>query len=344
MRAAARAQAMIVKPDAVGLEQAVQRLLQDKLVAFPTETVYGLGANASSATAVKKIFAAKGRPVDHPVIVHVADAHALDDWAINIPVEARRLAEACWPGPLTLVLQRATHVPDEVTGSQNTVGLRCPAHPVAQALLRAYATATPQQPCGLAAPSANPYGRISPTTAAHVAADFIDTDLLILDGGACTVGIESTIVDCSRGQPVVLRPGAVTSAMLAQVLGQVPALPDALAPRVSGALPSHYAPRKPLCLVSAHEIEGAAAEVAAQTALLAFSSPVTPVFSWYRSAPLDASDYARHLYANLREMDASAATQLWVEDPPTDAEWGAIADRLTRAAHQTNDRKQERKA
>ena len=335
MKAAPRAQASIVKPDAAGLEQAVQRLLQDKLVAFPTETVYGLGANASSATAVKKIFAAKGRPADHPVIVHVAAAHALDDWAIHIPPEARRLAEAFWPGPLTLVLQRAAHVPDEVTGGQNTVGLRCPAHPVVQALLHAWAATAPQRPCGLAAPSANPYGRISPTTAAHVATDFIDTDLLILDGGECTVGIESTIIDCSRSQPVLLRPGAVTPAMLAQVLGQMPALPDAQAPRVSGALPSHYAPRKPLRLVSAQEIAEAPAALAAQTALLALTPSALPVFAWYRSAPTEASQYAQVLYANLREMDDSPATQLWVEYPPTSAEWLAVIDRLKRAAHQS---------
>jgi L-threonylcarbamoyladenylate synthase len=335
MKVAPRAQASIVKPDAAGLEQAVQRLLQHKLVAFPTETVYGLGANASSATAVKKIFAAKGRPVDHPVIVHVANAHALDGWAVNIPPEARRLAEAFWPGPLTLVLQRAAHVPDEVTGGQNTVGLRCPAHPVAQALLRAFATATPQQPCGLAAPSANPYGRISPTTAAHVAADFIDTDLLILDGGACTVGIESTIVDCSRAQPILLRPGAVTPAMLAQVLGQVPALPDAQAPRVSGALPSHYAPRKPLRLVSAAEIRVLPATLAAQIAVLAFALTPEKSFAWYQQASPEPTGYAQHLYANLREMDASAAAQLWVEYPPPSVEWSAIADRLSRAACHT---------
>jgi L-threonylcarbamoyladenylate synthase len=335
MKAAPRAQASIVKPDAAGLEQAVQRLLQDKLVAFPTETVYGLGANASSATAVKKIFAAKGRPADHPVIVHVAAAHALDDWAIHIPPEARRLAEAFWPGPLTLVLQRAAHVPDEVTGGQNTVGLRCPAHPVAQALLHAWTATAPQRPCGLAAPSANPYGRISPTTAAHVATDFIDTDLLILDGGECAVGIESTIIDYSRGQPVLLRPGAVTPAMLAQVLGQLPALPDAQAPRVSGALPSHYAPRKPLRLVSAKEVTEAPAALAAQTAVLALTPSALPVFAWYRSAPLQATEYAQHLYATLREMDASSASQLWVEYPPTSAEWSAIIDRLKRAAYQT---------
>lgn len=335
MKAAPRAQASIVKPDAAGLEQAVQRLLQDKLVAFPTETVYGLGANASSATAVKKIFAAKGRPADHPVIVHVAAAHALDDWAIHIPPEARRLAEAFWPGPLTLVLQRAAHVPDEVTGGQNTVGLRCPAHPVAQALLHAWTATAPQRPCGLAAPSANPFGRISPTTAAHVAADFIDTDLLILDGGECAVGIESTIIDCCRGQPVLLRPGAVTPAMLAQVLGQMPTLPDAQAPRVSGALPSHYAPRKPLRLVSAQEIAQASAEVAAQTALLAFSTATIPAFVWYRCASSQAEEYARQLYASLRDMDASTASQIWAECPPTSAEWSAIIDRLKRAAYQT---------
>jgi L-threonylcarbamoyladenylate synthase len=282
---------------------------------------------------VQKIFAAKGRPADHPVIVHVADARALDDWAVNIPPEARRLAEAFWPGPLTLVLPRAAHVPDEVTGGQNTVGLRCPAHPVAQALLRAFAAAAPQRPCGLAAPSANPFGRISPTTAAHVATDFIDADLLILDGGECAVGIESTIIDCSRAQPVLLRPGAVTSAMLAQVLGRLPALPDAQAPRVSGALPSHYAPRKPLRLVSAQEIAQASAEVAAQTALLAFSTAAIPAFAWYRGAPTEASQYAQVLYANLREMDQSPAAQLWVEYPPT--EWMAVTDRLKRAAHQS---------
>ncbi len=336
-------QPLLLEPSAAGIAQAVHRLMHEGLVAFPTETVYGLGANAASPAAVRKIFAAKGRPADHPVIVHIANVDALDDWAIEIPATARQLAQAFWPGPLTLVLKRAAHVPDEVTGGQSTVGLRCPAHPVAQALLRAFAAslnieATRQphralrRPAGLAAPSANPFGRISPTSAAHVAADFWNTDLLILDGGECDVGIESTIIDFSRDTPVLLRPGAVTPAMIKYVIGISPAMPDTKAPRVSGALPSHYAPRKPLALATANAIAAIPASLATQTAILAFHMPAAQRFAWTRQAPRDASLYAQHLYAWLREMDVSPAAKLVIERPPRTQEWSAVTDRLNRAA------------
>jgi len=242
--------AQIVAATPEGIALAAARLRGGDLVAMPTETVYGLAGNAADPQAVAKIFATKGRPADHPLIVHVLGADDLPRWAARIPDAAQALARAFWPGPLTMILPRAAGVHDLVTGAQPSVGLRCPSHPVARALLQAFGGA-------VAAPSANKFGRISPTRADHVAADYPDEDLLVLDGGEAEVGVESTIVDLSRIEEagvVLLRPGAITPAQIEAVIGLPVRAPDAAAPRASGTLASHYAPRKPLSLVSADQI------------------------------------------------------------------------------------------
>jgi L-threonylcarbamoyladenylate synthase len=297
------------------------------LVAFPTETVYGLGADASNAAAVAKIFSLKGRPQDHPVIVHLPDAGALPLWAREIPEPARRLADKFWPGPLTLILKRAAGVADCVTGGQDTVGLRVPGHPLALALLNAFGK-------GVAAPSANRFGRISPTTAQHVRDEFPDGVDLILDGGDCGIGIESTIVDLSRGRPVLLRPGHITSQSISAVLGCAVAMPDGGAPRVSGALENHYAPRTPLYLVATAELQtkiagrrGERLAVLARTGEPAGTEGVI-----WELAPRTPAAYARALYAALRRLDTKGCTAILVEAPPATARWQGVADRLRRAS------------
>lgn len=241
---------MIVSPTKENIARAAEILRQGGLAAFPTETVYGLGADASNPLAVAKIFAAKGRPQDHPVIVHLADAAQIEEWASAVPDAARTLAERFWPGPLTMILKRADGVNDAVTGGQDSVGLRVPAHPVAQKLLRAFGN-------GVVAPSANRFGHVSPTTAAHVEAEFMGNSAaniaMILDGGPCEVGIESTIVDLSRGGCVLLRPGRISASQIEQAIGGVVesnGLRRETAPRASGMLDVHYAPNTPLHLLS----------------------------------------------------------------------------------------------
>jgi len=248
--------------DIAAIERAARLLEQGKLVALPTETVYGLGADASNPDAVAGIFAAKGRPSNHPVIVHVARDADLSRWTSRLPVEAIKLATAFWPGPLTLILPRASNVPAAVTGGQDSVGLRCPSHPVAQALLKEFRAGQG----GIAAPSANRFGRVSPTTAQHVIDEFGEPGVgpvaAVLDGGHCQVGIESTIIDLSRLDthgPVLLRPGQISAAQIADLVGRTPALPDAAAPRVSGSLDAHYAPRTPLRLCALEALADAAA-------------------------------------------------------------------------------------
>jgi L-threonylcarbamoyladenylate synthase len=315
------------------LAQAVERLRAGELVAIPTETVYGLAADALSDAAVARIFAAKGRPENHPLIVHVAGSAQVADYAAEVPAFAQRLIDAFWPGPLTLILPRRAGVAAAAAGGQNTIGLRCPSHPVAHALLRALGT-------GLAAPSANRFGRVSPTTAAHVQAEFGDA-LLVIDGGACDVGIESTIVDCSRGVPVLLRPGCVTPAQIEAACGQalVPAAALAqAAPRASGTLASHYAPQAKLELLDAGQIrerlnnalkgEGAGADIG-----LWSRQPPNPDSSLiWRQQPLDAASAAHQLFAVLRELDALGVARIWVETPPAGADWDGVRDRLERAA------------
>jgi L-threonylcarbamoyladenylate synthase len=320
-------------PDPALIARAAQILRAGGLVAFPTETVYGLGAAAEQPEAVGRIFSAKGRPADHPVIVHVQDAAAIDQWARTAPEGARRLAQRFWPGPLTLVLPRAARAHDLITGGQDSVGLRCPAHPWARALLAA---------CGgaIAAPSANSFGRISPTTAAHVRADLGEAPQgkvdCILDGGPCPVGIESTIVDFTGVTPRLLRPGSITRAQLEGVLG-VP-VPDAgsSAPRASGRLDSHYAPRTPLVLVP---MAGLAAAINARRGeRLGVLAPAdalldaSPQAVLRLIAPSSAEDYARRLYAMLHELDASGASTLLVVQPPQGPDWDGVHDRLRRAA------------
>jgi len=305
------------------------------LVAFPTETVYGLGADAGNPAAVAKIFAAKGRPQDHPLIVHLADVALLPLWARDVPPAALDLAAAFWPGPLTLILKRAAGVPDCVTGGQDTVGLRVPAHPVALALLRAFAGEEgARRYSGVAAPSANRFGRLSPTSAAHVHAELGAAVDLVLDGGVCAVGIESTILDLSRERAVLLRPGQITPEQLAAVLHGEVALPDAGAPRVPGALESHYAPRTPLYLVAAAELPARlAAQGGARLAVLACSAapPGLREVAWH-TAPRAAAAYAHELYASLRRLDDLDCAAILVEAPPAMPEWQGVNDRLKRAA------------
>ncbi|MCB1959837.1 MAG: threonylcarbamoyl-AMP synthase [Rhodocyclaceae bacterium] len=311
------------------VREAVAALRAGQLIGLPTETVYGLAADARNPQAVARIFAAKGRPADHPLIVHLASADQLDDWARDIPEAARRLAAAFWPGPLTLILKRQPGVPDAVTGGQDTVGLRVPAHPVAQAVLSAFGG-------GLAAPSANRFGRISPTTAAHVRDELGDAVAVVLDGGGCAVGIESTIVDLSRGAPVVLRPGHISAVELSRVLGApvtTPDAPDATAPRVSGALASHYAPITPVRLLAAADLPAvaAAAEKAGQR-IAVLSRSLTAQGANWRQLPADPVGYANSLYRELRHLDRSGADLLLIEAPPSSVEWLAVNDRLKRAA------------
>ncbi|MCU0869219.1 MAG: L-threonylcarbamoyladenylate synthase [Burkholderiales bacterium] len=316
----------VPSPDAAAVAEAVAVLRAGGLVAFPTETVWGLGADAAQPAAVARIFAAKGRPADHPVIVHTSDAARARQWAAAWPDAAQRLADAFWPGPLTLIVPRAAHVADIVTGGQAAVGVRVPAHPVAQALLAAFGG-------GVAAPSANRFGRLSPTSAAHVRDELgaaVDHVLDVPGAPDPAVGIESAIVDVSRAQPVLLRPGMIGRAALEAALGACLATPDAAAPRASGTLASHYAPRTPTVLVpSAHLTQA----LQADDAVLARRAPAgRPTRAWI-AAPADAAAYAHALYANLRTLDASGAARLVVEAVPDSAAWEAVRDRLARAAH-----------
>lgn len=311
------------------IEKAVAVLRSGGLVAFPTETVYGLGADASNPEALKKIFAAKGRPHDHPLIVHIADAVQLANWAREIPPTAGKLAKRFWPGPLTIILRRSAQVSDLVTGGQDTVALRVPSHPVAQALLRVFGG-------GIAAPSANRFGRVSATTAAHVRSEFGDTVDCVLDGGAAEVGIESAIVDLSGSQAVLLRPGWITGRQLEDTLGQALAAPGSQSPRASGTLAKHYAPQTPLLMIEADLLLELAASLTRQgkrVAVLARSAlqPLLPGLVWI-AAPFDAQGYAHDLYANLRRLDEAGCDTILVEEPPQDPPWAAIKDRLVRAA------------
>ena len=311
------------------IEQAVAVLRAGGLVAFPTETVYGLGADAANTEALGKIFAAKGRPHDHPLIVHIADAVQLANWAREIPPSAHALARKFWPGPLTLILKRALRVPDLVTGGQDTVALRVPSHAVAQALLRAFGG-------GLAAPSANRFGRVSSTTAAHVRHEFGNAVDCVLDGGEADVGIESTIVDLSASQPALLRPGWITARQIEEALGAPLAAPRPDSPRAPGTLAKHYAPQTSLMVMEPDLMLELAASLTRQgkrVAVLARSAlqPLHHGLTWI-AAPHDAAGFAHGLYANLRALDERGCDVILVEAPPQAQEWAAVADRLTRAA------------
>jgi L-threonylcarbamoyladenylate synthase len=311
----------------------VDILRRGGLVAFPTETVYGLGADASNPAAVARIYSAKGRPGDHPVIVHLGHPGQVAHWARDVPDEAKRLMERFWPGPLTLVLRRASGVGDYLTGGQDTIGLRMPSHPVALELLREFGGAEAQRRrIGLAAPSANKFGRISPTTAEHVRNDLGDEVDLVLDGGSCDVGIESTILDLSRGRAVLLRPGRISAEQLTAALGSAPVAPDARAPRVPGTLESHYAPRRPLRLVASEGWSQALQKASPRRAVLALSPrPARDASVMWIDAPRQSQDYARDLYVNLRALDVSGCDEILVEAPPATADWIAVRDRLGRA-------------
>lgn len=315
---------------------AAQKLEAGKLVAFPTETVYGLGADAENPAAIADIYAAKGRPANHPVIVHIAPEADIGYWAASVPAEAKQLIAAFWPGPLTLIVKRAAHIPDTVAGGQDSIGVRCPSHPVAQALLRAFKGGKG----GVAGPSANKFGHVSPTTAQHVRDEFSDTPLVdyVLDGGQSDVGIESTILDVSRVAThgvVLLRPGQISVDQVAEVLGYAPNLPDVAAPRASGTLDAHYAPRTPVTQVLPDALRSTIDALHAagrKVALITRSIPVGNVHA-HIVMPQDADAYAHDVYAALRDMDQAGADLIVVEALPQNAQWQGVNDRLRRAAH-----------
>lgn len=332
-------------PSETDISAAAQRLLAGELVAFPTETVYGLGADAEQPEAVARIYAAKGRPSNHPVIVHIAPGADLGHWTVTpVPDMVQALVDAFWPGPLTLIVKRHPQISDAVSGGQSSVGLRCPSHPVAQALLTAFAALKPSGQAGVAGPSANRFGHVSPTQADHVRSEFPDevaAGMPVLQGGSSEIGIESTILDVSGfdvGRPAtLLRPGGISAAQLAEVLGYPPALPDAESPRASGTLKAHYAPRTPVQLVDAArlgEIVGGidVPEGAAWVILSFVTAPagIDPHVTWHvlGSTP---EEYARMLYAGLREHDTGQYDRIIVQQPPDTPAWRAVNDRIGRA-------------
>ncbi|HTH60228.1 MAG TPA: L-threonylcarbamoyladenylate synthase [Paraburkholderia sp.] len=327
-------------PTDADIEQAAALLDAGELVAFPTETVYGLGADAANPDAVARIYAAKGRPANHPVIVHLPPGGDPQYWAAQWPDAAQKLVDAFWPGPLTLIVKRHPRIPDAVSGGQDSVGLRCPSHPVAQKLLAAFSRRR-RGHGGVAAPSANRFGHVSPTTAQHVRDEF-GASVHVLDGGPSDVGIESTIVDLSRGFPALLRPGQVTPHDIARVLGEAPRLPDgsdATAPRASGTLKAHYAPRTPLALLPFEALEPMLATAQADGEPVALVARASRAGAWastpgvhFIAAPEDPPRYARELYGLLRALDRANVVRILIEKLPETIDWAAVNDRLGRAA------------
>ena len=315
------------------IDRAVEALREGEVIAFPTETVYGLGADAQNPEAVRKVFELKGRPATHPLIVHIDHPRLLERWALTIPPAARALAERFWPGPLTLVLRRAPAVDLAITGGQDTVAVRVPAHPVAQQLLRAFGS-------GIAAPSANRYGRVSPTRAEHVREEFGDAVRVVLDGGDCKIGLESTIVSCVDPAPRVLRPGFITLTQLRAVVPEVEGGADVEVPRVPGSDVKHYAPTTPLSIVNSRTLEEVVTQLTAEherVAVLAMRPPrVANKFMTWINAGRRADVYARELYVNLRTLDKSGAREILVEEVPAGEAWDAVRDRLRRAASAEN--------
>ena len=317
------------------VRQAAQALSRGELIGLPTETVYGLAADALNPKAVAAIFRAKGRPADHPLIVHVSDPAQVAFFASSVPVFASRLMAAFWPGPLTLILPRLAGLADSAAGGHATIALRCPSHPMALALLQAALDLGVQ---GVAAPSANLFGRVSPTTAAHVREAF--SELLVLDGGACDIGIESTIVDCSRGYPMLMRPGMLSQSQLSaacgvQVLSAASHLADPgpqTSPASPGTLVSHYAPRARLRLLSAEQMASRLPTAGDSLAVWARSSLAIPSGVRCLSMPTDAASCAHDLFAQLRAMDALGVQEIWVETPPLGEAWDGVRDRLKRAS------------
>ena len=336
---------------AEAIHQATAALQRGELVGLPTETVYGLAGDACNEAAVALIFKTKGRPANHPLIVHVASKAGAQRFAADVPDFASKLMDAFWPGPLTLILPRQPDVGAVAAGGQDSIGLRCPAHPVALALLQACEA---HGMAGLAAPSANLVGRVSPTTAAHVLSE-LGPDLLVLDGGACEVGIESTIIDCTRGVPVLLRPGQISRLQIAAACGltvqgkdDVLATVTGVAPRASGTLASHYAPHAKVRLMSSQAMATALAALGPHAYNLAVWSQQHPqaiekaeAFEaggghgsgvLWRQMPNNAVDAAHALFGILRGFDARGARQIWIETPPDTPEWEGVRDRLLRAS------------
>src|SRR5215831_6607381 len=311
------------------IQAAVEALRNGELVAFPTETVYGLGADAGNPMAVRKIFELKGRPATHPVIVHLRDVSQLQRWVRQLPEEAKVLASKFWPGPLTLVLNRAPAVGDVITGGQDTVAVRIPSHPIARQLLEGFGG-------GIAAPSANRYGHVSPTRADHVRDEFGKNVKIVLDGGDCKVGLESTIVACVGDQPRLLRPGAITLSQLRTVVPNIVEGADPSAPRAPGSSPRHYSPHTPVALVPSRRLVDVMREFTDQrekVAVLSLRPPSTAnrYMTWI-NAGSRFEQYARNLYSNLRTLDKVGAKVLLVEEVPAGEQWDAIRDRLKRAA------------
>jgi L-threonylcarbamoyladenylate synthase len=331
---------MILSASHAAIAQAAQALHEGQLLGLPTETVYGLAANACDDAAVAKIFVAKGRPSDHPLIVHVASVAQVPLFAAQVPDFAQKLMQAFWPGPLTLILPRLNGVAAASAGGQDSIGLRCPSHPVAQALLHA---CLPLGVLGVSAPSANRFGRVSPTTAAHVQSE-LGPDLLVLDGGDCEVGIESTLIDCTRGEPVLLRPGQITRAQIEAACGRAvldkdtpQAVMGQSAPRASGTLESHYAPRAKVRLMSAQDIAAKLQALGPHANNLGVWSNERPDGSagagvLWRAQPHSVQQAAHDLFSVLRDLDARGVTQIWVQRPPDTPEWEGVRDRLQRAA------------
>ena len=319
----------VIRATQVEIETAVQALRDGELVAFPTETVYGLGANAQDPAAVRKIFEAKGRPTTHPVIVHIDSPRFLHRWVREVPEAATRLAERFWPGPLTMVLPRASNVHDILTGGQDTVAVRVPAHPMAQQLLTAFGG-------GIAAPSANRYGRLSPTRAEHVRDELGDAVRIVLDGGECQIGLESTIIAFDGASVHLLRPGAVTAGQMREVLGEALLSAPLGSPRVPGSTPSHYSPQTPMRIVPSGQIDMQAAASSGggrRIAVLAQRQPLRAHASatWI-NAGRRPEQYAHDLYANLRTLDKAACQEILVQEVPADERWDAVRDRIARAA------------
>ncbi len=317
----------MVRATQTEIEKAVETLRAGDLVVFPTETVYGLGANAANPAAVRKIFEVKGRPADHPVIVHLDDPRYLHRWVSDVPAAAQRQADMFWPGPLTLILPKADNVNDIVTGGQDGIGIRIPSHPMAQQLLTAFGG-------GIAAPSANRYGRLSPTKPEHVRDELGDAVHVLLDGGDSPIGLESTIVSCLNNEVRLLRPGFITRSQVAQVVGELTL--GGSAPRAPGDRAQHYAPSTPLEIVATDDLEARAGEFVARqekVAVLAMRPPLhtTRYMTWI-NAGKKPDQYAHNLYNHLRTLDRAGCVRILVQELPQDERWAAILDRLQRAS------------
>jgi len=317
----------VVRATQTEIEKAVETLRAGDLVVFPTETVYGLGANASNPAAVQKIFEVKGRPADHPVIVHIDHQRYLHRWVSQMPPQAERLAAMFWPGPLTLILPKSETVNDIVTGGQNSVGIRIPSHPMAQQLLTAFGG-------GIAAPSANRYGRLSPTKPEHVRDELGDAVHVMLDGGDSPIGLESTIVSCLDGEVRLLRPGSITRSQIQQIVGELTLGGEA--PRVPGDRVQHYAPSTPLEIVPWESLEARAGDILAReekVAVLAMRPPLhTRRYMTWINAGKKPESYAHNLYNNLRTLDRAQCVRILVQELPKDERWAEILDRLQRAS------------